>query len=106
MDYSFVALIALLAATAVLSTRHHRRTWSNRSGHQYQRVFSLGAFGLWLTVAGAIGWDVRHVHGFFQGTKWGNSPIWWQLAFGVALLAVAVFLARRVPYPPRPHSRT
>lgn len=106
MDYSFVALIALLAVTAILATRQHRRSWSSQSGYQYQRVFSVGAFGLWLTVAGAIGWDVRHVRGFFQGTKWTDPPIWWQLGLGITLLAVAVFLARRVTYPPRPHSRT
>ena len=106
MDYSFMALIVLLVATVVVSTRYHRRSWPGQPSYQYHRVFSLGAFGLWLTVAGAIGWDVRHVRGFFQGTKWVDPPIWWQLALGVALLVVAAWLARRVPYTPKPHSRT
>jgi hypothetical protein len=96
MDYSLLALIALIAVTIVLSTRHHRYSWSSPR-HQYRRVFSIGAFGLWLTVAGAIGWDLKYVRGFFQGTKWVGTPIWWQLGLGVVLLAIAVWLARRIP---------
>ena len=103
MDFSLVALILLMVATVILSTRHHRRTWANRPRYQYQRVFSLAAFGLWLTVTGAIG---RDLHGLFQGVTPVETPIWWQLALGIALLAAAVFLARRVPDEPRRHSRT
>ena len=101
MDLSLLALIALIIVIVVLSTRFNRRSWSGRPGNQFQRVFSVGAFGLWLTVAGAIGWDVSHVRGFFQGTKWVDGPIWWQLGLGLGLLSVALVLARRVTYPSR-----
>ena len=97
MDYTLIGLLALIVATVVVSTRFHSRSWPGRPGYQYQRVFSVGAFGLWLTIAGVIGWDVSHVRGFFQGTTWVDGPIWWQLGLGTALLALAVFLARRVP---------
>lgn len=97
MDYTLIALAGVLALTAVLSTRLHSRAWSGRPGYRYQRIITLGVFGLWLTIAGAIGWDVSRVHGFFQGTTWVDSPIWWELGVGLALLGVAVVLARRVP---------
>jgi hypothetical protein len=97
MDYTLIALIGLIVLTVVVSSRYHSRTWSGRPGHQYQRVITVGILGLWLTVAGAIGWDLSHAHGFFQGTKWVDGPIWWQVGLGGALLALAAFLARRVP---------
>ena len=97
MDYTLVALLGLSVLTVVVSNRYHRGTWSGRPGYQYQRVITLGVFGLWLTVAGAIGWDLSHVRGLFQGTKWVDGPIWWQIGVGVASLALAVFLARRMP---------
>lgn len=94
---SLLALVGVLLVSALVSNRYHSRTWSGRPGYQYQRVITVGVFGLWLTVAGAIGLDLSHVHGFFQGTRWVDGPIWWQVGIGVVLLAVAVFLARRVP---------
>jgi hypothetical protein len=97
VDYSLIALLGLIALVVVGSNRSHRRTWSGRPGYQYQRVITAGVFGLWLTIAGAIGWDLSHLHGFVQGTKWVDGPIWWQIGLGGALLAVAVFLARRIP---------
>lgn len=97
MDYTLIALVGLIVLTVVLSNRYHVRTWSGRPGHQYQRVITAGAVGLWFTVAGAIGWDLRDLRGFFQGTKWVDGPIWWQIGLGVALLTLAVFLGRRVP---------
>jgi hypothetical protein len=60
-------------------------------------VISLGVVGLSLIVAGAIGWDVSHAHELFQGMKWVDGPIWWQIGMGVGLLALAVFMGRRVP---------
>jgi hypothetical protein len=97
MDYTLIALIGLIVLTVVVSTRYHSRTWSGRPGYQYQRVITVSVLGLWLTVAGAIGWDLSHVRGFFRGTTWVHGPIWWQIGVGVALIALAVFLARRVP---------
>jgi len=76
VDYTLIALIGLIVLTVVGSTRSHSRTWSGRPGYQYQRVITAGVFGLWLTVAGAIGWDLSHVHGSFLGTKWVDGPIW------------------------------
>ncbi len=94
---SLLALAGLFLVALAVSTRYHSRTWSGRPGYQYQRVITVGVFGLWLTVAGAIGWDLSQAHGFFQGTRWVDGPIWWQVGVGVPLLAVAVFLARRIP---------
>jgi hypothetical protein len=90
-------LIGVIVIALVISQRYHSRTWSGRPGYQYQRVISLGVVGLSLIVAGAIGCDVSHAHGLFQGMKWVDRPIWWQIALGGALLACAVFLARRIP---------
>jgi hypothetical protein len=97
MDYTLIALIGLIVVAVVVSMRYHRTTWSSQPGYQYQRVISVGFFGLWLTSAGVIGWDLSHVHNFFQGTKWVDGPIWWQIGVGIALLAFAAFLAWRMP---------
>src|SRR5262245_33744945 len=97
MDYTLIALIGVIACALVVSHRYHRRTWSGRPGYRYQRVISVAVVGLALTVSGAIGWDVSHAHGLFQGMKWVDGPIGWQIGLGSALLAWAVFLARRVP---------
>jgi len=101
MDLPLLVLIALIIVTVFLATRFNRRSWSNQSGYQFRRVFSIAAFGLWFTVAGAIGWDVRHGIGSFGSAPGADGPLWWQLGAGVALLLVAVVLARRVTYPSR-----
>ena len=97
MDYTLIALVGLIVLTIVVSSRYDSRTWAGRPGYQYQRVITVGVLGLWLTIAGAIGWDLSYLHGFFQGTKWVDGPIWWQVGTGAALLAFATFLARRIP---------
>jgi hypothetical protein len=97
MDYTLIALLGVIVLTVVVSNRYHSRTWSGRPGYQYQRVITLGVFGLWFTIAGAIGWDLSQLHGLFEGSRWVDGPIWWQLGLGVAALALAVFLARRMP---------
>ena len=97
MDYTLIALVGLIVLAVVVSTRYHSTTWSGYPGYQYQRVISVGFMGLSLTLAGAIGLDLRHVHNFFQGTTWADGPIWWQIGAGTALLALAAFLAGRMP---------
>ena len=97
MDYSLIVLIALIAVTLVGSITLHSRAWPGRPGAEYQRVFSVGAMGILLTVAGVIGWDLKYVRGWFQGTKWVDGPIWWQIGLGAVLLALASFWARRIP---------
>ena len=97
MDYTLIALVGLIVLAVVVSTRYHSTTWSGYPGYQYQRVISVGFMGLSLTLAGAAGLDLRHVHGFFQGTKWADAPIWWQIGAGITLLTFAAALAWRMP---------
>jgi len=73
-----------------------------RAGSEYHRVFSTAAVGLLLLVAGVIGWDLRYSHGWFQGTRWVDGPIWWQVALGAAFLTLAAYFAQRVPARPAP----
>jgi hypothetical protein len=99
VDYELLALIGVMIALLVVATKHHSRSWPGRPGWQYQRVISVGFAGLLFFVAGLIGWDLRGSHGWFQGTRWADAPIWWQLGLGAGLLALAIFWARRVPHP-------
>ena len=99
VDYSLLALIGMLIAAVVVSTRFHSRSWPGRPGWRYQRVLSVGFFGLLLFVGGLIGWDVRGSSGWFNGAKWVDGPLWSQAAIGAAMLLLAGFWARRVPSP-------
>src|SRR5262245_9788395 len=97
MDLQLLGLIALIVAVLVLATTQHRRAWPGHPGWQYQRVFSVGFGGLLFFVAGLIGWDLKYSHGWFQGTRWVDGPLWWQVGLGAGLLLLAGFWARRVP---------
>ncbi len=103
MDYQLIALIAIMAGTVLLVVK--QRLWWGPGGSvsPYHQVFSSGAAGLLFFVAGVIGWDLKYSRGWFQGTRWVDRPIWWEIALGAALLLVAFALARRVPE--RPMSR-
>ena len=97
MDLQAVALLALIVAVLIAGFRKQRHQWPGSPGWQYQRVLSVGFGGLLFFVAGLIGWDLKYSHGWFQGTKWVDAPIWWQVALGSALLLLAGYWARRVP---------
>ena len=97
MDYQLIILIGMVLAVLIVTTRLHSRAWPGRPGWHYQRVFSVGFGGLLFLVAGLIGWDLKYSHGWIQGTKWVDAPIWGQVALGTGLLLLAGFWARRVP---------
>jgi hypothetical protein len=97
MDYQLVALIGMMVATIAIGLKRDLWLRPARPGREYQRVFSVAAAGLLLFVAGLVGWDLSYSHGWFQGTKWVDGPIWWEIGPGTALLLLAGFWARRVP---------
>jgi hypothetical protein len=96
MDYQAIIVIGMIVAVLVLAWQHSPAL-PGRPGWQYQRVFSVGFGGLLFLIAGLIGWDLKYSHGWFQGTKWVDAPIWWQVALGGGLVLLAAFWARRVP---------
>ena len=67
MDYSLLALIGMIVAAMITSTRLDSRSWPGRPGWQYQRVLAVGFFSLLLLVPGLIGWDLRRSGGWFNG---------------------------------------
>ncbi len=97
MDVQLFALLGLILAVVILGVRTNRHQWPGRPGWQYQRVLSVGFGGLLFFIAGLIGLDLKYSHGLFQGTKWVDAPIWWQVALGGALLLLVTYWARRVP---------
>jgi multisubunit Na+/H+ antiporter MnhB subunit len=97
VDFQGLALIALIVVVMIVASRHHSRSWPGQPGWQYQRVLSCGFAGLLFFVSGLIGWDLRYSRGWFQGTKWVDGPIWFQVGLGAGLLALATYWARRVP---------
>jgi hypothetical protein len=100
MDYSLALLIAVMVVSLVLAYR--KRLWAvgpapGRPDAAYQRVISAAIVGLLLFVSGLVGWDLSHSHGWFQGTRWVEGPVWWQIVVGGVLLLLAGFWFRRVP---------
>jgi hypothetical protein len=81
MDVQLIALIALVVTALFISARLNAK-WRSHPGHEYQRVFSPTAVGAPFFVAGLIGWDLGYSHGWFQGTKWVDGPIWWEVGIG------------------------
>lgn len=59
-------------------------------------MFSAFAAGGFLLVTGLIGWSVRNMRGAFEGGRWEDGPIWWQIALGVGFLLLGRYWARRL----------
>jgi len=69
---------------------------SARPSSRYARVFTSVAAGLFLVVTGVIGWNVSRLHGMFEGGRWQDGPVGWQIGLGIALLLLGAFWSRRV----------
>jgi hypothetical protein len=94
MDYSLIGLIGLIAAVLLVGVRTQRRWRPGGEGYEYQRVISAAVFGLAVLVAGFAGLDIGRLHGWFQGARWMDGPVWWEIGLGAALLTLAVHWAR------------
>ena len=64
-------------------------------------MFGAFALGLSLLVTGAIGYDVRNMHGLFQGGRWIEAPIWGQVALGIGFVLLGIYWFRRLGRPRR-----
>jgi hypothetical protein len=60
-------------------------------------MFSALGAGAYLFITGVIGLDISYQRGMFQGTRWVDGPVWWQIALGGGLLLLGVFFSRRLP---------
>lgn len=94
MDVQLIGLIALVVTVVFLWVRWNTR-WLTRCWYGYQPVFSFTAAGLLFFVAGLVGWDLSSSGGWFQGAKWVDGPVWWQVGIGLGLFLLAGFWARR-----------
>ena len=70
-----------------------------RPSSRFSRVFSALAAGIFLLVTGVIGWNVSYLHGMFEGGRWHEGPVWWQIALGTALLLLGIHWVRRITDP-------
>jgi hypothetical protein len=95
MDLALAALGAMIAMTIILKRRSDTR-WRSRKNRRYQRVFTSATLGLLLAGFGLAGGDLRYSHGWFRGVKWSESPIWWQIGLGAALLLLAALRSRAI----------
>jgi hypothetical protein len=84
-----------MVATVIVGVKLRLWWWPTRPGYEYQRVFSATAAGLLFFIARPSGWDLSHSHGLFQGTRWVEHPVWWQVIVGLGFLLLAGFWARR-----------
>jgi hypothetical protein len=46
-------------------------------------------------IAGLIGFNLDKHSSFVAGTAWTGSVIWWEVAVGVILMPLAIYLLRR-----------
>jgi succinate dehydrogenase hydrophobic anchor subunit len=98
---TFLRYLFVGAVIAVLFTWWwHFHTWSNSPRARRARSplwlgFSASAAAMMFLIAGMIGFNLSKRARFFDGTAWADGVIWWQVASGLALLPVAIYLLRR-----------
>lgn len=103
MDVSGLLLLVLLTGAIALKVRTERRLRSS-IGHQRRRIIAMAASGAFLLVAGLAGRDVRFSRAWPRGMPQDESLVWWEVALGAALIAIAIAWARRLPNRPAPQS--
>ena len=91
-------LAAVLVVLIAWSWQFH--FWSNsptarRSRSPLWLGFTATAASALFLIAGIIGFDLSKRSRFFTGTAWTEGVIWWQVAVGLVLVPLAIYLVRR-----------
>jgi hypothetical protein len=78
----------------------HFHFWSNSPAARRSRSplwlgFTATAASALFLIAGITGFDLSKRSRFFTGTAWTEDVIWWQVAVGIVLVPVAIYLLRR-----------
>lgn len=94
-DLFLAAVIVVLIAWS-----WHFHVWSNsptarRSRSPLWLGFTTTAASALFLIAGIIGFNLSKRSRFFSGTAWTDGVIWWQVAVGLVLVPVAIYLLRR-----------
>ena len=96
LPYLFVgAVIGTLIAWS-----WHFHFWSNSPTARRSRTrlwlgFTAMATSALLVIAGLTGLNLSKHSRFLSGSRWADGVIWWEVAAGLVLVPVAVYLLRR-----------
>jgi hypothetical protein len=96
VPYLFLGGVVLV----VLAWSWHFHFWSNsptarRSRSPLWLGFTATAASALFLVAGLIRLDLSRRSRLFTGAAWSDGVIWWQIAVGLILASVAIYLLRR-----------
>jgi hypothetical protein len=96
LPYLFVGAVIV----ALIAWSWHFHFWSKsqaarRSRSSLSLGFTATAVSALFLVAGIIGLNLSTRSRFLTGTAWTDGVIWWQIAVGLVLLPVAIYLLRR-----------
>ena len=96
MPYLFVAaFLAVLAAWWHFNTWFGRSPTAKKSRSPLWLGFTATAASALFLISGSIGYNLSKRSRFLTGTAWNDGVIWWQVAVGVVLVPLALYLLRR-----------
>ena len=100
MDSLSPALFLGAAIVVLIAWSWHFHFWSNsptarRSRSPLWLGFTATAASALFLIAGIIGFDLSKRSRLFTGTAWTEGVIWWQVAVGLVLVPLAIYLVRR-----------
>jgi hypothetical protein len=88
-------LVVAAIVTAVIAWSWQFHFWSPRSRNRLWFGFSATGMSALFLIAGLIGWDLNRHKRFVTGITRTGDVIWWQVAVGLVILPLAVYLLRR-----------
>jgi hypothetical protein len=69
---------------------------TKRPSRAYSAMFTSLFMGAFFLLAGVTGYNTQHRGVLLADARWTGRPILWEIAVGVALLLVGLYLCRRL----------